>query len=362
MTGSPTRPPSSDPVLVVRDLHIDYEAAAPVHAVRGVDLDVYPGELLGIAGESGCGKSTFAYAVARLLRAPARRVGGSIRFHAPSASPGTAGVELTELAGAQLRRFRWDRISMVFQGAMNALNPVQRISVQLDDVLRTHRPGIDRTARHARCAELLDLVGLEQRVLRTYPHELSGGMRQRVIIAMALALEPDVVLMDEPTTALDVLVQREILDAIKELQARLHFAVVFITHDLSLLLEYGDRIAVMYAGRIVEIGTTTQIKNDPKLPYTAGLLEAFPTLRSERRERRGIPGHPPDLALELTGCAFADRCGFVMPECTSGDVHLVPTAAADVACKLHHPHTVPDGSPASLDVSAVPRSAGRDHR
>ncbi|MFJ7213220.1 ABC transporter ATP-binding protein [Amycolatopsis sp. NPDC098790] len=316
------------PVLRIRNLHVDYETpAGPVHAVRGVDLDVHRGELLGIVGESGCGKTTLAYAITRLLRAPAHLVDGSVTFQ----RDGDA-IDVTGLTGRALRRFRWDRMSMVFQGAMNALNPVQRVAAQLHDVFHAHRPELTKAARRARVGELLELVGLPERAARSYPHQLSGGMRQRVVIAMALALEPDVVVMDEPTTALDVLVQREILDAISQLRERLGFAVVFITHDLSLLLEISDRIAVMYAGRVVELADGKRVREEPRHPYTAGLLNAFPTLRSERRDRHGIPGHPPDLSLPLAGCAFADRCELVLPECTTTDVRLRPVDGTDVAC------------------------------
>ncbi|WP_290050019.1 ABC transporter ATP-binding protein [Amycolatopsis solani] len=319
---------SDTPVLQVRNLHVDYATpAGPVHAVRGVDLDVHRGELVGIVGESGCGKSTLAYAITRLLRAPAHLTEGTVTFH------GTDGpVAVTGLTGRALRRFRWERMSMVFQGAMNALNPVQRVAAQLHDVFRAHRPGMTKAERRTRIDELLELVGLPGRVARAYPHQLSGGMRQRVMIAMALALEPDVVVMDEPTTALDVLVQREILDAVAELRERLGFAVVFITHDLSLLLEISDRIAVMYAGRVVELADSKRLREEPRHPYSAGLLTAFPTLRSARQDRHGIPGHPPDLSRPVAGCAFAGRCGLVVPECTTTDVRLRPVDGSDVAC------------------------------
>ncbi len=321
------------PVLQVRNLHVDYETATgPVHAVRGVDLDVHRGELVGIVGESGCGKTTLAYAITRLLRAPAHLTAGSVTFQSVH---DTEPVSVTALTGTALRKFRWDRMSMVFQGAMNALNPVQRVSAQLQDLFHAHRPQLTKAERRTRVGELLDLVGLPERVARSYPHQLSGGMRQRVMIAMALALDPDVVVMDEPTTALDVLVQREILDALAELRQRLGFAVVFITHDLSLLLEISDRIAVMYAGRVVELGDSVKLREKPQHPYTAGLLNAFPTLRSERRDRHGIPGHPPDLSVPIAGCAFADRCGFVRPECTTTDVTLLPVGGTEVACHLY---------------------------
>ncbi|MFF9211831.1 MULTISPECIES: ABC transporter ATP-binding protein [unclassified Streptomyces] len=269
---------TGDAVLTVRDLSVVYQGATPVHAVRDVSLTLHRGEILGLAGESGCGKSTLAYAINRLHDWPAEVTSGSVTFHDRDGQD----LDLLALRTEQLRRFRWSKLSMVFQGAMNALNPVTTVRAQLEDVLTTHRPGMSKQERRARCAEVLELVGVEPRRMDSYPHELSGGMRQRVMIAMALLLDPQVMIMDEPTTALDVLVQRGILREILRLRDELGFAVVFITHDLPLLLELSDRIAVMLRGEIVEYDRAETILQQPRHPYTRRLLESFPSLTGER--------------------------------------------------------------------------------
>src|SRR5450755_5179011 len=255
MSGMPEAQ-GSGPDLVLRAEHISVEYAGqrPTRAVRDVTIELRRGEVLGIAGESGCGKSTLAYALTRMLRPPAELTGGSVTFF-----PADGGaVDIMALSSADLRALRWNKISMVFQSAMNALNPVTSLAKQFDDIFRAHRPEMHRAARLGRSRELLDMVGIDPGRVHGYAHEISGGMRQRVVIAMALAVDPEVVIMDEPTTALDVVVQREILAQIVELQKHLHFAVLFITHDLSLLLEIADRIAVMYAGKLVEVGSAEQ--------------------------------------------------------------------------------------------------------
>ena len=274
----PRRSGVGAPVITIRDMSVDYEVDPVVHAVKDVSLTLHRGEILGLAGESGCGKTTLAYAINQLLRPPAAIVGGEVMFH----DAGGDDIDVLALSGESLRAFRWDKVSMVFQGAMNALNPVIAVRDQLDDTLRTHRPGMTKAERSARAAELLDLVGVEARRLDSFAHELSGGMRQRVMIAMALALDPQMMIMDEPTTALDVVVQRGIIREIMRLRERLGFAVIFITHDLPLLLEISDRIAVMLAGEIVELDTADRIYTAPRHPYTRRLLESFPSLTGER--------------------------------------------------------------------------------
>jgi peptide/nickel transport system ATP-binding protein len=337
--------PSSDTVLSVRDLTVEYGLRRPVRAVRQVGFDLARGEVLGIAGESGCGKSTLAYAITRLLRPPARLTGGSITFTAPGEKP----VDVMGLAGDALRAFRWRRIAMVFQSAMNSLNPVMTVRRQLADVFTTHEPGLSRSAVDERCAELLDLVGIERGRLSAYPHELSGGMRQRVTIAMALALRPDVIVMDEPTTALDVVVQRDILEEINRLRELFGFAVVFITHDLSLLLEISDRLAVMYAGRFVETGTAQEILHRPHHPYTVGLLRSFPSLRGGRQALKGIPGTPPDLARLSGGCPFTQRCPYAFEACHGVEPGLIPVidpglaVGTNSACLQYDPALHPGG-------------------
>jgi len=266
------------PSLTVADLRVVYEAERPVEAVRDVGFTLYRGEILGLAGESGCGKTTLAYAINRLHRPPARIAGGSITFHDRDGGD----VDVLALDDEELRAFRWAKLSMVFQGAMNALNPVMTVRAQLRDTLLAHRPRMSRAEVRRRSEEVLERVGVDPGRIGAYPHELSGGMRQRVMIAMAMLLEPQIMIMDEPTTALDVVVQREILREIVRLRDELDFAVVFITHDLALLLEISDRIAVMLEGEIVELEDARTIYREPRHPYTRKLLTSFPSLSGDR--------------------------------------------------------------------------------
>ncbi|UYO98081.1 ABC transporter ATP-binding protein [Microbacterium sp. M28] len=265
-------------VLTARGVSIEYEVDPPVKAVRDVSLTLHRGEILGLAGESGCGKTTLAYGLNRLLKAPALMTSGEIVFHDRDGED----IDIVALADDGLRAFRWDKISMVFQGAMNSLNPVISVKAQIFDVFDTHRPGMSRKAKTERAQELLGLVGVDPSRLTSFPHELSGGMRQRVMIAMALALDPQVMIMDEPTTALDVVVQRGIIREIMRLRERLGFAVIFITHDLPMLIEISDRIAVMLQGQIVEQGTAEEIYRTPQHEYTKKLLSSFPSLKGAR--------------------------------------------------------------------------------
>ncbi|ANJ26259.1 ABC transporter ATP-binding protein [Agromyces aureus] len=275
VAADPTR---ADAVLTATNVSIEYLVDPPVEAVKNVSLTLHRGEILGLAGESGCGKSTLAYGLNRLLKPPAMMSSGEVTFHDRDGRD----IDVVSLNGEGLRAFRWDKVSMVFQGAMNSLNPVLSIKAQLDDVFRTHRPKMRKAERVARSRELLDLVGVDPDRLTSFPHELSGGMRQRMMIAMALALDPQVMIMDEPTTALDVVVQRGIIREIMRLRERLGFAVIFITHDLPLLIEISDRIAVMLRGEIVELGTADEIYRDAQHDYTKRLLESFPSLRGDR--------------------------------------------------------------------------------
>ena len=287
------------PLLELRDLVVEYGTErGAVTAVNGVSLAIRPGEIVGLAGESGCGKSTIANTILQVLRPPGRIAGGEIVFK---------GRNLVGLPPSELRQIRWRHIAMVFQSAMSSLNPVTRIEDQFVDMFRAHQK-ISKRFATMKSAELLEVVGIDRDRLRAYPHELSGGMRQRVVIAMAMALGPELLLLDEPTTALDVIVQREILQQLEELQREMGFAVLFITHDLSLLVEFSDRIAIMYSGDIVEEAEAAELFARPAHPYTAGLMASFPPLSGELTTMTGIPGNPPDLHNPPTGCRFHPRC------------------------------------------------------
>jgi oligopeptide/dipeptide ABC transporter ATP-binding protein len=342
------------PVLDIRGLSIAYRTpAADVAAVRGVDLELHPGRVVGLAGESGCGKSTLAYGSVRLLRPPAVITNGSVTYHGRRV--GDAGVDILAASSAELRALRWREIAIVFQSAMNALNPVLRVGDQLLDAITAHL-ALSPEQAHDRAAHMIELVGIARGRLRSYPHELSGGMRQRVMIAMALAVEPEVVIMDEPTTGLDVVVQREILREIFELKAELGFSVLFITHDLSLLLEIADQVLIMYAGQVVEAAGTELIRARPAHPYTRGLLNSFPRLRGPLQKLTGIPGSPPDLREALPGCPFVARCGFATPACREVDMKLRPAAGAGQEQLTACPFETPGASlcPTAPDRPATP--------
>jgi peptide/nickel transport system ATP-binding protein len=327
----------SQKVLEVRGLCVDYGLGdAAVRAVRDVDLILNRGEVLGLAGESGSGKSTLAYGMTRLLPPPGVVSAGEVRYFPSPGDP----VDLLRLTQAELRAFRWAELSIVFQGAMNSLNPVHRVSTQLMDVLAAHRPELTKRERLDRARELLRMVGISADRLDAFPHQLSGGMRQRAMIGMALALNPRIVILDEPTTALDVVMQRQILRQLIDLRDRFDFSVLFITHDLSLLAEFSDRTAIMYGGRIVEEAPASILYRDGLHPYSEGLLHSFPALRGPRRELTGIAGSPPDLRDMPTGCSFHPRCPKAFEPCATQPPELGPPVdhpggGRSVACWLH---------------------------
>jgi peptide/nickel transport system ATP-binding protein len=317
-------------LLEVDGLTVDYlTAAGTIRAVSDVSLEVAPGEFLGVVGESGCGKSTLLFAIAQLLSPPAAITAGSVRFK---------GTDMVTLSDRALRALRWRDFSVVMQSAMNALNPVLTIEAQFKDVMRAHGSS-DRATIRKRSTEVLDLVGIDPVHLDSYPHQLSGGMRQRAMIAMAMIFTPDLVIMDEPTSALDVVAQRSLMVQVKELQAELGFAVVFVTHDMSLVSHFSDRLIVMYAGQVAESGPTRKVFDLPLHPYSQGLLDAFPSVRGPRRELLGIPGSPPDLAKPPTGCLFHPRCSQVLARCSTDEPDLYTRNDTDVRCLRYDPAT-----------------------
>jgi peptide/nickel transport system ATP-binding protein len=313
-------------VLEVKDLCVDYVTdRGAVRAVDNVSLELAKGEFLGIVGESGCGKSTLLFAIARLLSPPAEIASGSVRFK---------GRDMVTLDEEELRHIRWRDYSVVMQSAMNALNPVMTIGAQLRDAIEAHER-LPAARMRERCQEVMQLVGIDPEHLGSYPHQLSGGMRQRAMIAMALVFTPELVIMDEPTSALDVVAQRSLMLQIKSLQRRIGFAAVFVTHDMSLVSHFSDRLAVMYAGQVVEIGATREVFEDPKHPYTRGLMQSFPSISGPKLRLVGIAGSPPDLLRPPSGCRFHPRCPSVMPRCHTEEPALYIRADDLVKCHLY---------------------------
>lgn len=354
--------PAGAPVLDIRGLCVDYgRGGQATHAVIDADLALHRGEVLGLAGESGSGKSTLAYGATRLLRQPGIVTGGRVLYR-PSAQNPEDAVDILDASPETVRSLRWRDVAIVFQSAMNSLNPVLSVQAQLTDTLAAHLPQSTKKERRERAAGLLELVGISQDRLRGFPHELSGGMRQRVMIALALALDPQVVIMDEPTTALDVVTQRQIVEQVIRLRDRFGFSVLFITHDLSLLIEMADIIAIMYAGRIVESAPAQRLFRAPRHPYTAALLDSFPSLHGEPRVLTGLPGSPPDMRNLPPGCPFAPRCHYALPRCTEQLPALAGPAIGSgarrlVACWLHEESALP-AELAAPEPGGPPESAG----
>jgi peptide/nickel transport system ATP-binding protein len=317
-------------LLSVEELAVAYRTSqGTVPAVRGATFTLDPGETLGIAGESGCGKSTIANAMMRLLP-DGTAVSGRILLD---------GEDILTMKPGRLRAVRWSELAIVFQGALHALNPVRRVGWQIGEAIELHERAISAAAVRARIASLLERVGLPAERADDYPHQLSGGQRQRVLIAMALACNPSVLIADEPTTALDVMVQAQVLELLQELRFAHDLSMIFITHDLSLLTYVCERIAVMYAGRIVEEGPSHEVFESPAHPYTAALAAAFPTIgdRASRMAPSGLAGDPPDPMDLPSGCAFAPRCPLVEDRCRTFDVQLTDAGDARRAACIHVP-------------------------
>jgi peptide/nickel transport system ATP-binding protein len=342
------------PLLQVRGLQTHFQLERGwLRAVDGVSFRLDDGEALGLAGESGCGKTTTALSLVKLLPSNARIKQGSVELF---------GIDLVPKSERALQRYRWREISIVFQGAMNAFNPVIRVRDQIAEPIRDRLDQSESAAR-ARAVELLDLVGIPRKRADAYPHELSGGMRQRAMIAMALSCDPAIVIGDEPTTALDVMVQAQILQLLEQLRRDLGLSLILITHDLSVIAETCDRVLIMYAGRVAEEGPVSRVFTAPRHPYTQKLLGAFPSIHADRRTLEVIPGQPPDLVDPPKGCRFAPRCSFAMPICTEVDPpesHF--SDGVRVACHLYPAGDVPAGAelPATARPAAVPADAASD--
>ena len=309
---------STDVPLSVRELSVEYLARrGTVKAVRRVSFDLNKGETLALIGESGSGKTTLGLALIRLLVKTARVLEGHITYRRNGQE-----IDVLSLDTDALRDFRWKDCAMVFQSALNALNPVLRIWDQFYDTAKAHGMA-DRDQVRQRALQLLERVQLEpERVIDAYPHQLSGGMRQRVLIAMSLLLDPQIIILDEPTTALDILTQRTIIDLLRELKGELGFSMLFISHDLAMAAELADRVATMYAGKIVEIGPVNELFYRPKHPYTLGLIQAVPTVTGDFQDLISIPGSPPDLIDLPTGCKFHPRCPYATDRCREEEPEL----------------------------------------
>jgi oligopeptide/dipeptide ABC transporter ATP-binding protein len=318
------------PLLAARGISVAYAPSKGprIEAVRDVDVELAAGEFIGIVGESGCGKSTLGFALTRMLRPPARLEAGTITFD---------GTDIARLNGEELRRQRRNGFALVLQSGMNALNPVRTVRQQFADVMKAHaRPGDDLTGPglDRRGTQLLEAVRLDATVLRRFPHELSGGMRQRVAIALALALEPQLIVFDEPTTALDVIVQQAVLQTIRDLQQDRGFSAVLISHDLGVVLSATDRVMVMYAGRIVEDQPAAALLTGPHHPYTEALLDCYADPGAEVIELHGIPGTPPDLSRASPGCPYEPRCPLAEDICRAADPPLSPLGHGRAACHV----------------------------
>ncbi|WP_324715516.1 ABC transporter ATP-binding protein [Carboxydochorda subterranea] len=339
------------PLLDIQALQLRYTTRrGAIPAVQDVDVALERGESLGIVGESGSGKTSLAISITKMLPDNARITRGHIYLD---------GTDLVPLSESQMRTIRWRRVSMIFQAAMNSWNPVYTVGDQIVEVIQTHEPHVSRQQARERIAELFHLVGLAPDRMDHYPHEYSGGMKQRAVIAMALSCSPQLVIADEPTTALDVIVQEKILQELDAIRRRLHMTMIYISHDVAVIAEVSDRVAVMYAGRIVELGKASDVFKRPKHPYTAGLMAAFPSIAGAKRDLVTIPGEPPNFLDLPRGCAFHPRCPYATEQCRAevpplaraGDDHLAacwhPVAGQDVRADFAARATAAGGERAS---------------
>jgi peptide/nickel transport system ATP-binding protein len=325
--GGPVQATDEKPILEVRDLHVYYETTrGPIQAVRGLNFDLMPNEVLGLVGESGSGKSTLALALLRMIKDPGRIVKGEIRLD---------GRDLLALSESEMRRVRLADIAMVAQGAMNSLNPVMRVEDQIKDAWADHGVNYSKREADEQIVSLLQWVGLRPEVARVYPHELSGGMKQRVVIAIAISLRPRVIIADEPTSALDVVVQRQIISTLRRVQDDLQAAVILIGHDIGLMAQSVQKLGIMYAGKVAEMSPIYEMFDEPLHPYTQLLIDSLPS-PDEKAPLKGIPGITPSLLDPPAGCAFNDRCPFAMEQCMSV-IPLLEEKRTDrmVACHLY---------------------------
>ena len=314
----------ADPILQVSGLSLRYQTRhGDVRAVDDVSFDLLPGQVMGLVGESGSGKTSVAISLMRLLPDNALITGGQVLLD---------GHDLLAMGFEEVRSYRWRRISMIFQAAMNSLDPVYRVGDQIMEAIESHNPELTRREAQERITGLFQLVGLDPQLAQRYPHEYSGGMRQRAVIAMSLACQPDVVIADEPTTALDVIVQDRILRRLKEIQGDLNMSMVYITHDIAVVAEVTDRIGVMYAGKLVEMGDTAGVFNSPIHPYTSALLSVFPSIRGPKHELVTLPGEPPDLIDPPPGCRFHPRCPYATDPCRTEEPPVVDRGSHWASC------------------------------
>lgn len=314
-------------VLNVKDLTMHYSTRrGPVYAVDGVSFDLRRGDSLGLVGESGCGKTSVAISLLKLLPENAEILDGEILVN---------GTDLVPLAESQVRKFRWKNVSMVFQAAMNSLNPVYTVEEQILEAMRQHLPHLSESEMKGRVDHLFELVGLDPMIKTEYPHQYSGGMRQRAVIAMSLSCDPDLIIADEPTTALDVIVQDALLKKIKELQEALDMAMIYISHDIAVIAEVSRRVGVMYAGKLVELASSELIFHTPLHPYTMGLMSSFPSIVGDKTELVTIPGEPPDLLAPPSGCRFHPRCPFATEICRTDEPEFKQHATGHWAACWH---------------------------